>query len=424
MVLNKHTLKLEEGGQAEYTGPEGGYGSLKSVSEILLRERVPIKAGRALSMQNKPKGFMCVSCAWAKPARPHPAEFCENGAKATAWEITSKRTDQAFFTDHTLTELETWRDHDLEAAGRLTHPMRLDPDSDCYMPVSWSTAFQEIGRELKAIAPQEAVFYTSGRASLETSYMYQLFARIYGSNHLPDSSNMCHERSSVALPQSIGSSVGTATLQDFDSCDCIFFIAQNVGTSLPRMMHQLQEAVQRGVKTITINPLRERGLERFTNPQSPSEMLTGAETPISSQYLQVKNGGDIGALFGICKAVIEMGDATALDKKVVGDDATPGEPDNAASVAFAASIAAADMKRVLDHGFIAEHTYGFEEFAAAARAHDWAELEADQREQGRRQQIAHHEVDALRYGLLRSEQPARPCPRRVEHGARGERNEH
>ncbi len=373
--MDRPTLELEEGSQQDYDGPEGGYGSLGSVGGILLRERVPAKAGRALLTQNKPKGYMCVSCAWAKPAKPHPAEFCENGAKAAAWEITAKRVDQAFFAKHTLTELETWRDHDLEVAGRLTHPMRWDPSSDRYMPVSWEIAFQEIGRELTAMDPHEAVFYTSGRAALETSYMYQLFARIYGSNHLPDSSNMCHESSSVALPQSIGAAVGTVGLADFETCDCIFFIGQNVGTSSPRMLHQLQEAVQRGVKIITINPLRERGLERFTNPQSPSEMLTGKETLISSQYLQVKNGGDIAALFGICKALLELDDAAAANKKVVGEDAQPRKPDSAASVSFAASMAAIDTKRVLDHGFISEHTQGFEEFAAATRAHDWAELE-------------------------------------------------
>ena len=330
-------LKLEEGSQKDYGGPEGGYGSLRSVSGMLLREHVPARGGKALAEQNKPNGYMCVSCAWAKPSRPHPAEFCESGAKATAWELTAKRTDQAFFAEHTLAELETWRDHDLESAGRLTHPMRWDPASDRYMPVSWEIAFQEIGRELRAIAPEAAVFYTSGRASLETSYMYQLFARLYGTNHLPDSSNMCHESSSVALPQSIGSSVGTVTLTDFDNCDCIFFIAQNVGTSSPRMLHQLQEAVQRGVKIITLNPLRERGLERFTNPQSPTEMLTGKETPISSQYMQVKNGGDIAALFGICKAVIEMDDAAAAAAPAVAGDAIPDDPDNAAAVSFAAA---------------------------------------------------------------------------------------
>ena len=156
--------------------------------------------------------------------------------------------------------------------------------------------------------------------------MYQLFARMYGSNHLPDSSNMCHESSSVALPESIGAAVGTAVLSDFENCDLIFYIGQNVATSSPRMLHQLQEAVQRGVKIITINPLRERGLERFTNPQSPTQMLTRGETLISSQYMQVKNGGDIAALFGICKALIEMDDAfQASDRgKPAGRGRLPG----------------------------------------------------------------------------------------------------
>ena len=139
--------------------------------------------------------------------------------------------------------------------------------------------------------------------------MYQLFARMYGSNNLPDSSNMCHESSSVALPESIGASVGTAILSDFENTDCIFYIAQNVGTSSPRLLHDLQDAVDRGVKIVTFNLLRERGLERFVNPQSPVQMLTGKETPISSEYYQVNNGGDIAALFGVCKALIEADDA-------------------------------------------------------------------------------------------------------------------
>ena len=213
------------------SGPAGGWGSAKSVSEVLIREHVPLSGARLLAQQNKPEGYMCVSCAWAKPAKTHPLEFCENGAKATAWEVTSRRTDQAFFADHTLSELESWRDHDLEEQGRLTQPMRWDAQSDRYLPVEWDAAFAEIGRELRAISPEQAEFYTSGRASLETSYMYQLMARIYGSNNLPDSSNMCHESSSVGLPESIGASVGTALLSDFQNCDCIFYIAQNVGTS-------------------------------------------------------------------------------------------------------------------------------------------------------------------------------------------------
>lgn len=359
------------------SGPAGGWGSAKSVGEILLREHVPLSGPALLKHQNKPEGYMCVSCAWAKPAKTHPLEFCENGAKATAWEITSRRADEAFFARHTLSELENWLDHDLEEQGRLTQPMRWDAATDKYVMVDWQTAFEEIGRELRAISPEKAEFYTSGRASLEASYMYQLFARIYGSNNLPDSSNMCHESSSVGLPESIGASVGTAILSDFQNCDCIFYIAQNVGTSSPRLLHDLQDAVDRGVKVVTFNLLREPGLERFVNPQAPGQMLTGKETPISSHYYQVRNGGDIAALFGVCKALIEADDAlhAAGVSKVSGSDDQPQHPENAAALAFAASVAAADKKYVLDHDFIAEHTAGFDEFTAAARGHSWEELE-------------------------------------------------
>lgn len=361
----------------KYTGPAGGWGSAKSVSEILLREHVPVGGATLLAHQNRPEGYMCVSCAWAKPAKPHPLEFCENGAKATSWEITHRRADRAFFAAHTLTELERWRDHDLEEQGRLTHPMRWDATSDKYVPVSWDDAFEDIGRELRALDPDTVDLYVSGRASLETSYMYQLFARIYGTNNLPDSSNMCHESSSVGLPESLGASVGTAILSDFENTDCIFHIAQNVGTSSPRMLHDLQDAVDRGVKLVAINPLRERGLERFINPQAPNQMLTGKETRIASSYYQVKNGGDIAALFGICKALIEADDALKAShrSKVAGEDAKPDDPADAATVAFAAAMAAADKKHVLDHDFIREHTAGFDEFADAARRCPWSELE-------------------------------------------------
>jgi molybdopterin-dependent oxidoreductase alpha subunit len=361
----------------QYTGPAGGWGSAKSVAEILFREGVTIGGPFLLSHQNKPDGYMCVSCAWAKPAKAHPLEFCENGAKATAWEVASKRADRTFFDTHTLTELESWRDHDLEEAGRLTHPMRWDAARDKYVAVTWQDAFDDIGRRLGAIRPEQAEFYTSGRASLETAYMYQLFARIYGSNNLPDCSNMCHESSSVGLPESIGASVGTAVLSDFQNTDCIFYIAQNVGTSAPRLLHDLQDAVDRGVKIVAINPLRERGLERFVNPQAPTQMLTGKETQIASSYYQVKNGGDIAALFGICKVLIEADDTLQREgvSLVSGNDGKPADPTDAAVVAFAASMAAADKKHVLDHDFIQKHTAGFEEFASTARGHCWSDLE-------------------------------------------------
>ncbi|MBX5241115.1 FdhF/YdeP family oxidoreductase [Rhizobium sp. NLR22b] len=390
----------------ENTPAAGGWAAARSLGEILLREHVPRSGPSLLSHHNKPDGYMCVSCAWAKPAKPHAMEFCESGAKATAWEVTSRRADRAFFAAHTLHELEQWSDHDLEEQGRLTHPMRWNRSTDKYEPVDWSDAFAEIGEELRSIPPREVDFYTSGRASLETSYMYQLFARIFGSNNLPDSSNMCHESSSVGLPESIGASVGTAILSDFQNCDCIFYMAQNVATSSPRMLHDLQDAVDRGVKIVTFNLLREPGLERFINPQMPSQMLTGRSTPISSEYYQVKNGGDIAALFGVCKALIEADDAMkALGmSKVSGSDALPHKPDNAAAVAFAASIAAADKKHVLDHDFISTHTSGFEEFAEAARRYDWAELESvsgltrEQMIQAART-YAHSEAVLMIYGM-------------------------
>jgi molybdopterin-dependent oxidoreductase alpha subunit len=332
-----------------YKGPAGGWGSVRSVESILTREGRFLSGNALLLKQNKPDGYACVSCAWAKPAEPHPFEYCENGAKATAWELTTKRVTPEFFARHRIAELRTWTDHQLEEAGRLTHPMRWDKASDTYVPVSWEEAFSEIGRELKTFEPDQVVFYCSGRASLETSYMWGLFARLYGNNNLPDSSNMCHESTSVALPESIGVPVGTVLLDDFEKTDCIFFFGQNVGTNSPRMLHPLQDASKRGVPIITFNPLRERGLERFTNPQAPTEMVTGAETRISSQYHQVKAGGDIAAIMGMAKALIEADDRAREQ----------GKPP------------------VLDHGFIAEHTHGFEEFAQAARRYSWPDLERE-----------------------------------------------
>ena len=355
----------------------GGWGSARALTEILVREHVVTSGMSLLSHHNKPDGYMCASCAWAKPAKPRALEFCESGAKATAWEATSRRADQKFFASTTLRELEAWSDYDLEERGRLTQPMRWNAETDRYEPVAWEAAFAEIGTELQALSPDEVDFYTSGRASLETAYMYQLLARLYGTNNLPDSSNMCHESTSVGLPTSIGATVGTADLTDFQNCDCIFYIAQNVATSSPRMLHDLQEAVERGVKIVTFNPLPEPGLENFINPQDPAQMLTGHKTPISSHYYQLRNGGDVAALFGVCKALVEADDALKQSKtsRISGTDAIPKDPDNAADVAFAASMAAADKKHVLDHVFIDDHTAGFEEFAQACRRHDWSALE-------------------------------------------------
>ncbi|MET4186084.1 molybdopterin-dependent oxidoreductase alpha subunit [Bradyrhizobium sp. JR7.2] len=330
----------------KYDAPAGGWGSLSAVAHILTQEEVALLGSEILLKQNKAGGFMCVSCSWAKPAEPRMFEFCENGAKATAWEITGKTVTADFFAQHTLTELRAWSDHQLEEKGRLTTPMRYDPGSDKYLPVDWSEAFREIGAELNALDPRSVIMYTSGRASLEASYMYQLFGRMYGTNNFPDSSNMCHETTSVALPEVIGVPVGTVLLTDFDETDCIFFFGHNTTTNAPRMLHPLQEAAQRGVPIVTFNPLRERGLERFVNPQSPVQMIAGG-TRISSQYHQVRIGGDAAAIAGICKWIVESDDLAR----------TNGGP------------------RVVDVAFIEQHTAGFDEFAAFCRAQDWGQIE-------------------------------------------------
>ncbi|MGI3903390.1 MAG: FdhF/YdeP family oxidoreductase [Janthinobacterium lividum] len=332
-----------------YRAPAGGWGSARSVGNILRREGVLASAPLALTRHNKVDGYQCNSCAWIKPANPLPFEFCENGAKAVAWELTAHRCTPDFFAQHTVTELLGWDDYHLEQPGRITHPLRYDATTDKYIPVSWGHAVEEIARELRAVEDKKkgTVFYSSGRLSNEASYLYQLFARLYGNNNLPDSSNMCHETTSVALPVSIGQPVGTVNLADFAKTDCILFFGQNPGSNSPRMLHPLQEASRRGVPIITYNPLRERGLERFTNPQSPAEMLTRQETRVSSQYHQVKAGGDLAALAGICKAVLALHD----DAKAAGGSG------------------------VVDEVFIAQHTQGFETFTDWLRAQEWDELE-------------------------------------------------
>ncbi|RDI24318.1 molybdopterin-dependent oxidoreductase alpha subunit [Pseudacidovorax intermedius] len=325
----------------------GGWQSLKAVARYTLEEGNAALITRALLQQNKTDGFACVSCAWAKPAEPRVAEFCENGAKATAWELTSRRLSPEFFDTHPVSELRGWSDHDLEAGGRLTAPMRYDRATDRYVEVTWDEAIADIAARLRALRaedPKSAVFYASGRASLETSYAWQLFARVYGNNNLPDSSNMCHESTSVALPESIGVPIGTVHLEDFGQADCLLFVGQNPGVNSPRMLHLIKEARDRGVPIISFNPLRESGLVRFVDPQSPMQMLTPASTTVSTQYLQVKVGGDLAAMTGVAKAL--------LTSAVAGGQG-------------------------LDREFIAQHTHGFDAFAAWAMQQPWEDIERE-----------------------------------------------
>ncbi|MAX01233.1 MAG: formate dehydrogenase [Sphingomonas sp.] len=339
----------DEKDTAHYDGPSGGWGSVRGMSRIFGKELDNPAVLETLRRQNKPGGFMCVSCAWAKPAKPHVFEFCENGAKATLWEQTSRRATPEFFAEHTVSELKTCRDHDLEQAGRLTHPMRYDHATDRYVEVSWEEAFAHIGSELKALDPRSTVFYTSGRASLETAYCYALFARLYGHNNLPDCSNMCHETTSVGLKKFTGSPVGTCILSDFEICDAIFFFGQNTGSNSPRFLHPLQNAVERGCRIVTFNPVYEKGLMEFANPQSPTEMLTPKLTQISCQYHQVRAGGDIAAIMGMCKYILEWED----------------------------ELWAREERHLLDVDFIEQHTTGFEAFRDQARGTSWEAIEAE-----------------------------------------------
>ncbi|TPP04647.1 FdhF/YdeP family oxidoreductase [Rhizobium glycinendophyticum] len=330
----------------KYDGPAGGWGSLRGIARIAGQEGITPGAIATLLEQNKPGGFACVSCAWTKPAEHHPVEFCENGAKATLWELTGRKAGREVFARHSVTELRSFSDYQLEQLGRLTQPMRYHRASDRYVPCSWDEAFGEIGRELRKMDPKKTVFYTSGRASLETAYLWALFARAYGHNNLPDSSNMCHETTSVTLKKVIGSPVGTIVLDDFKHCDAIFFFGQNTGSNSPRFLHVLQAAVRRGCRIVTFNPVRERGLESMINPQEPTAMVSGHETALSCQYHQVKPGGDIAVLLGLCKHVLAADD-----------------------------VARTDGRSVVDRAFIAEHTTGFAEFEVHVRGLDWAEIE-------------------------------------------------
>ncbi len=331
-----------------YRGPAGGWGALRAVAGAIRGQMGVARPVRALFRVNQPIGFDCPGCAWPDPHHSSSFEFCENGAKAVSWEATSRRTTPEFFAQHTLTELWDWSDYRLEDEGRLTHPMVYDAASDRYQPIRWDEAARRIGEALRALPdPRMTEFYTSGRASNEAAFLYQLFAREYGCNNFPDCSNMCHEATSVGMPDAIGVGKGTVTLEDFDHADMILSIGHNPGTNHPRMLGTLREVSLRGAPIVVLNPMAERGLERFISPQDPAEMLTGKAVRIASTYYRLKIGGDVAALKGVMKALIE---ADASDLAAGG----PG---------------------LLDRDFIAEHTSGIDALLADLAATSWRHIE-------------------------------------------------
>jgi molybdopterin-dependent oxidoreductase alpha subunit len=277
-----------------YDSPAGGWGALQATANALREQSIVLKGGKTLLSMNQPEGFDCPGCAWPDPKHTTSFEFCENGAKALAFEATSRRVTREFFASHTVRQLEQYSDYWLEEQGRLTEPMGYDSASDHYVPIAWEEAFALIGRELRALEnPDQAEFYTSGRTSNEAAFLYQLFVRRFGTNNFPDCSNICHEPTSVGLPESIGIGIGKGTviLDDFAQADAIFVIGQNPGTNSPRMMSDLRNASRRGAPIVVLNPLRERALERFAAPQDPVEMITLSSTRIAHEYCQVSVGG-------------------------------------------------------------------------------------------------------------------------------------
>ena len=297
------------------------------------------KSISSLSKVNKFGGFDCPGCAWPDPDDHRTiAEFCENGAKAVADEATKKKITEDFFTEHSVSELTQKSDEWLNAQGRLTSPMMLNEDSENYTTISWENAFDLIADELAELKnPNEAIFYTSGRTSNEAAFLWQLLARAFGTNNLPDCSNMCHESSGFALSDSIGIGKGTVKLEDFNSADLIFVVGQNPGTNHPRMLTALRDAKKNGASVISINPLIETGMKKFKHPQNPLEML-GSGKSISDRHVRININGDLAFFRGLNHVLIKKG--------------------------------------YVDQEFISTYTSGFENYQTSVQSVDWNEIES------------------------------------------------
>ncbi len=320
----------------------GGIPAIISSARHAWREMGALRSLKTLSQLNQKDGFDCPGCAWPDPEERTTTEFCENGAKHVADEATTKRITPAFFREWSVPELSRQSDFWLGQQGRLTEPMLLKRGSDHYEPIGWAEAFSLIAGELNTLgSPDEAIFYTSGRTSNEAAFLYQLFVRQFGTNNLPDCSNMCHESSGTALTETIGIGKGTVTLEDFELAQLIIVTGQNPGTNHPRMLTSLQAAKRNGCRIIHINPLPETGLNRFKHPQEVFSML-GSGTELADLFLQVRINGDVALLKGIMKEVL------------LEEERRPGQ--------------------VLDHSFIREKTSGFEEFALSLKEISWDEL--------------------------------------------------
>ncbi|MDQ4117252.1 MAG: FdhF/YdeP family oxidoreductase, partial [Actinomycetota bacterium] len=327
-----------------YRHPAAGWGAATSVTRLLLRDGQIVDGPRALLRMNQADGgFDCPGCAWPDDIHGVHLDICENGMKHVTWEMTHRRVDRQFFAAHSVRELAQWSDTDLEKQGRLTEPMRYDPDSDHYVPISWPAAFELVGRSLRALEhPDQASFYTSGRLGNEASFLYQLFAREFGTNNLPDCSNMCHEASGRGLRASLGTGKGTADLEDWERADALFVLGVNAASNAPRMLTALVEAYRRGARIVHVNPIVEAAATRAIIPHEFARMATFRATPTSTLDLQPRIGGDMALVRGMAKGVFEL---------------------------------AAEDPAVLDTEFVDRYTTGFEDYRSVCAATSWADVE-------------------------------------------------
>jgi molybdopterin-dependent oxidoreductase alpha subunit len=322
----------------------GGAGALAATLRYASAQTGLVRGARILARTNQTSGFDCPGCAWPEPGKRDVIEFCENGAKAVLSEATTRRADAALFQRHSVAEMAAQGDGWLNDQGRLVQPMVLRAGATHYQPIDWAEAFALVASELRSLAsPDQAIFYTSGRTSNEAAFLYQLFVRAFGTNNLPDCSNMCHESSGAGLMESIGVGKGTVQLEDFDVAEAIFVVGQNPGTNHPRMLTTLETAARRGATIVSVNPLAEIGTMRFSHPQDPVALL-GEATTLARMHVPVRINGDVGFFQGVMKAMLEE------------EARAPG--------------------RVVDHAFVEAHTEGYGALRNALRERMWAELEA------------------------------------------------
>ena len=341
--MSKNTIDVKNLQVTNQKDWAAGVTAVMSAYKNVSAKAGPIRGTKLLTQLNQIEGFDCPGCAWPDPLLKRSTfEFCENGAKAVADEATLKRATANFFANHSIENLKKKSDRWLNDQGRLVEPLFLAEGASHYQPISWSEAFHLISQSLtKLDSPNQAAFYTSGRTSNEAAFLYQLFVRQFGTNNLPDCSNMCHESSGVGLTETIGVGKGTVSLHDLEHSEAIFIFGQNPGSNHPRMLTSLQAAKRQGAKIVAINPLDEAGLQRFKNPQEV-EGVIGAGTALRDLYLPVKINGDVPFLKGLCKALITRDDAG---------------------------------KKVLDHQFIAEYCHGFTAFKQDMLDTSWTDIE-------------------------------------------------